>query len=83
MAASNNIVFEHLFGYDEGVLESPLVIAHRHLTQAVDELCAAGESGASDNELLSVLTLCEGTSRRLDRLAVGHGGRPAAPRDVH
>lgn len=71
LAASNNIVFEHLFGYDEGVLESPLVIAHRHLTQAVDELCAAGESGASDNELLSVLTLCEGTSRRLDRLAVG------------
>jgi len=40
------------------------------LTEAVDELCAAAGAGASDDELLSVLMLCEGVARRLDRLVV-------------
>ncbi|WP_214368699.1 HNH endonuclease signature motif containing protein [Pseudonocardia sp. H11422] len=51
--------------------DSALATAHRLLIQAVDELCAAAGSGASDAELLAVLTLCEGMTRRLDRLAVG------------
>jgi Domain of unknown function (DUF222)/HNH endonuclease len=59
-----------VFEYDDGVSDSPLVTAHRLLTEAIDELCAAAEAGATDDELLSVLTLCEGTSRRLDRLTV-------------
>ena len=51
--------------------DSPLAIAHRLLSQAVDALSAATGPGASDDELLSVLPLCEGLARRLDRLAVG------------
>lgn len=51
--------------------DTPLATAHRLLVQAVEQLCAAAESGPSDAELLSVLTLCEGTTRRLDRLSVG------------
>jgi hypothetical protein len=47
-----------------------LATAHRLLDQAVDELCAAAGTGASDDELLAVLTLCEGLARRLDRLVV-------------
>ena len=50
--------------------DSPLATAHRHLTEAIDELRAAAGSGATDDELLSVLTLYEGTRRRLDRLTV-------------
>jgi hypothetical protein len=37
----------------------------------VNELCAAAEVGATDEELLSVLTLCERMTRRLDQLVVG------------
>ena len=33
-------------------------------------MCAAAGAGASDDELLSVLLLCEGAARRLDRLVV-------------
>ncbi|QYN37746.1 13E12 repeat family protein [Pseudonocardia sp. DSM 110487] len=42
--------------------------AHRLLTEAVDALARAAGTGATDAELLSVLTVCEGLSRRLDRL---------------
>jgi Domain of unknown function (DUF222) len=52
------------------VSDRPLATAHRLLTEAIDELCAAADTGATDDDLLSVLTLCEGTSRRLDRLTV-------------
>ena len=45
----------------------PLDTAYRQLTQAVDALCTTAETGA-DDELISVLTLCEGITRRLDRL---------------
>ena len=43
--------------------------AHRLLVEATDALTAAPESGG-DAELLSVLTVCEGASRRLDRLTL-------------
>ena len=46
-----------------------LATAHRLLAQAVDELCAVAESGA-DDELVSLLTVCEGAARRLDRVTV-------------
>lgn len=47
----------------------PLVATHRRLGAALDELCAAA-AAASPKELLSVLTLCEGVARRLDRITV-------------
>jgi 5-methylcytosine-specific restriction protein A len=43
--------------------------AHRLLAQAVDELSAVTVSGA-DDELVSLLTVCEGAARRLDRITV-------------
>src|SRR5690349_10211413 len=43
--------------------------AHHLLTQAVDALRAVAESGA-DDELLSLLTVCEGAARRLDQVTV-------------
>jgi 5-methylcytosine-specific restriction protein A len=46
-----------------------LATAHRLLDQTVDALCAVAESGA-DDELVSLLTVCEGTARRLDRVTV-------------
>jgi Domain of unknown function (DUF222) len=49
--------------------ESRVAAAHRLLAQAVDALAAVAASGAGD-ELLSVLTVCEGTTRRLDRVVV-------------
>jgi 5-methylcytosine-specific restriction protein A len=52
------------------VLDSPLASAHRLLVQAVAELRTVAGPGASDDELISVLTLCEGTARGLDGLAV-------------
>ncbi|GAA1306226.1 HNH endonuclease signature motif containing protein [Pseudonocardia xinjiangensis] len=58
-----------MFEYDGGVSDSPLTTAHRLLVEAIDALSAATDA-ATDDELLSVLTLCEGTSRRLDRLTV-------------
>ena len=46
-----------------------LATAHRLLLQAVDALGEAAGLG-SDAELVSVLTLCEGVTRRLDRVTV-------------
>ncbi|MDN5747114.1 MAG: HNH endonuclease [Pseudonocardia sp.] len=51
--------------------DSPLDLAHRLLTEAVDALVAAAGPGCGDAELISVLTLGEGTARRLDRVVVG------------
>ena len=49
----------------------PVATAHRLLAEAVDALTAAVDGGgATDTELLSVLTLNEGMARRLDRLTV-------------
>jgi uncharacterized protein DUF222 len=50
--------------------DSPVATAHRLLTEALDALAAAAGSGATDAELLSTLTVCEGLTRRLDRLTV-------------
>ncbi|MGH3567422.1 MAG: DUF222 domain-containing protein [Pseudonocardia sp.] len=50
---------------------SRLAPAHRLLTEALDGLRAGASSGATDDELLSILTLCEGVTRQLDQLAVG------------
>ena len=47
----------------------PLDTAHRLLTQAVDALADAAGSGG-EAELMAVLTLCEGMTRRLDRVTV-------------
>jgi hypothetical protein len=52
------------------VSDSPLAHAHRLLTEAVDTLAAAAGTGAGDDDLLSALTVCEGTVRRLDRVTV-------------
>ena len=49
--------------------ETPLERAHRHLVAAADALAGVVESGA-DHELLSVVTMCEGATRRLDRVTV-------------
>jgi len=46
-----------------------LATAHRLLLQAVDALGEAAGLG-SDAELMSVLTMCEGATRRLDRVTV-------------
>jgi 5-methylcytosine-specific restriction protein A len=52
-------------------VDSPVAEAHRLLAEAVDALAAATESGAAtDAELLSALTVCEGLTRRLDRLTL-------------
>ncbi|WP_300012128.1 HNH endonuclease signature motif containing protein [Pseudonocardia sp.] len=48
-----------------------LAAAHRLLVEAVDALCDAAGPDAADDELVSVLTVCEGVSRRLDRVVVG------------
>ncbi|WP_433558602.1 hypothetical protein ACQPWY_08960 [Pseudonocardia xinjiangensis] len=40
-----------------------------HRYEAIDALSTATDS-ATDDDLLSALTLCEGTSRRLDRVVV-------------
>jgi 5-methylcytosine-specific restriction protein A len=44
--------------------------AHRLLDEAVEGLFGAAGAGASDDELLLVLTVCEGVARRLDLLVV-------------
>jgi 5-methylcytosine-specific restriction protein A len=49
---------------------SPVATAHRLLSEAIDALAAAADAGATDAELLSVLTVCEGLNRRLDHLTV-------------
>jgi len=53
------------------VTDSPLVSAHTAMAAGLDALSAAVGPGASDAELLSALTICEGVTRRIDRLAVG------------
>ncbi|MCY7341945.1 MAG: HNH endonuclease [Pseudonocardia sp.] len=45
-------------------------IAYRLLTEAIEALSVAGDQVASDDDLLCVLTMCEGTTRRVDRVAV-------------
>ncbi|MDQ4115648.1 MAG: 13E12 repeat family protein, partial [Actinomycetota bacterium] len=52
------------------MLPDRLAAAHRLLTEAVDALEAAAGPGATAAERLSVLTMCEGTARRLDRVSV-------------
>ncbi|MBC3191845.1 DUF222 domain-containing protein [Pseudonocardia sp. C8] len=47
-----------------------LAAAHRLLTEAITALDEAAGPAGSDDELLSVLTLCEGAVRRLDRVTV-------------
>jgi hypothetical protein len=49
---------------------SPVTTAHRFLTEAIEALTTAADTGATDAELLSVLTFCEGLTRRLDHLTV-------------
>jgi 5-methylcytosine-specific restriction protein A len=50
--------------------ETPLVSAQRLLAEAVDALRTAAGNGAGDDELLSVLAVCEATGRRLDNVVV-------------
>jgi hypothetical protein len=53
------------------VTDSSVAAAHRLLAEAVDALAAAAESGAAtDADLLSALTICEGLTRRLDGLTL-------------
>jgi Domain of unknown function (DUF222)/HNH endonuclease len=52
------------------VTETPLVSARRLLAEAVDALGTAAGNGAGDEELLSVLAVCEATGRRLDKVVV-------------
>ncbi|WP_170183724.1 HNH endonuclease signature motif containing protein [Pseudonocardia hydrocarbonoxydans] len=47
----------------------PLRAAHQHLAAALEELATATRT-ASDTDLVSVLTLCEGLSRRVDAISV-------------
>jgi hypothetical protein len=61
--------FERLFDYNGAMSPDRLDEAHRLLAQAVEALSAAAEAG-SDAELISVLSLCEGMVRRLDRVTV-------------
>lgn len=63
-------LFEHKFEYAGVMSITPLATAHRLLAEAVEVLSTAAGPGAGDEELLSVLTLCEGVSRRLDRVSV-------------
>lgn len=58
-----------MFEYPRDV-SNRLVPAHRLLVEALDALAAAVEPATGDDELLSVLTLCEGVARRIDRLTV-------------
>ncbi len=50
--------------------ESPLADTHRLSSEAIDALFAAAGSGAHEDELLSVVTICESLNRRLDQLTV-------------
>lgn len=53
------------------MLADPLAAAHRLLEHAVGELAAVAGPSAGDGVLLSVLTMCEGATRQLERLSVG------------
>jgi 5-methylcytosine-specific restriction protein A len=61
---------EHMFEYDQVMTTGPVPAAHRLLTEAVHALAAAAGPGASDDELLAALTLCEGITRQLDQVVV-------------
>ena len=52
------------------MISSPVKSAHSRLTEAVDELSAACTPAATADDLLSVLTLGEGVSRRLEQIVV-------------
>lgn len=54
----------------EGMTSARLATAHRLLDEAVAALEAAAGPDASADERLSVLALCEGAVRRLDRVTV-------------
>jgi len=49
---------------------SPVVAAHSLVVEAVDALTEAAGPAATADEALSVLTVCEGVVRQLDRLVV-------------
>ena len=49
--------------------ETPLVAAHRLVDEALGGLAAAAGT-ASDEELVSLLVICEGASRRLEQMSV-------------
>jgi Domain of unknown function (DUF222)/HNH endonuclease len=53
------------------VSESGVADAYRLLAEGLAALAEATDSTATDDELLSALTVCEGVSRGLDRLVVG------------
>jgi hypothetical protein len=55
---------------NERVTDTALLSAHRLMTQAMDAVRAAAGPAASDDELMSVLGLCEGVVRQLDRVTV-------------
>jgi Domain of unknown function (DUF222)/HNH endonuclease len=63
------LLVEHMFEYSGRMPEDRLAAAHRLLNQAVDALGDVASSGG-DAELVSMLTVCEGVARRLDRVAV-------------
>ena len=50
--------------------ETALALAHRLVVQAVDAVRAAAAPGAATDELMSVLSLCEGVVRQMDRVTV-------------
>lgn len=50
--------------------DTALALAHRLMTQAMGAVRAAAGPGAGDDELVSVLRLCEGAVRQLDRATV-------------
>jgi hypothetical protein len=50
---------------------SPVVAAHRLVSEGVEALAVAAGPTATPDEALSVLTVCEGVARRLDRVVVG------------
>jgi hypothetical protein len=52
------------------VTENLLADAHHLSSEAIDALFAAAGSGTGDDELLSVVTICECLHRRLDQLTV-------------
>lgn len=64
------MAIEHLFPYSGGMSTDRLTAARGLLFEAVDALCDAAGPSAGDDELLSVLTLCESAVRRLDRVVV-------------
>ena len=61
---------------------SPVVAAHGHLTEAVDELSAACAPTATADDLLSVLTIGEGGGAAAGSDRRSRGGRLVAARNV-